>query len=180
MVHQIVLRETARQDLVLLRLEYGVFNFSSLSALYRVGPAMITNAVPGELSSMNKRKWKHTSADYFRITLTSDIIAEGATGRAHNAKIEVQTSNGHVYGYITITKIALEQRKRQRLWHEYAVYWQLAQKGVNGIAKVYGLFEDAANEALILIMSHAGTSLVKQLHYWQHRQVNLTDEQKYV
>ena len=164
----------------MLRLEYGVFNSSSPAALYRVGPAMITDAVPGELSSMNKRKRKHTFADYFRITLTSDIIAEGATGRAHNAKIEVQTSNGCVYGYIAIAKIALEQRKRQRLRHEYAVYRHLVRKGVNGIAKVYGLFEDAANEALILIMSHAGTSLVKQPHYRQHRQVTLTDEQKYV
>jgi hypothetical protein len=178
-LHQILLRETARRDLVLLRLEYGVFNSPSPAALYRVGPAIKTDVVPGELSSVNKRR-KHTSADYFRITLTSDVIAEGATGRAHNARIEVQTSDGRVYGYIAIAKIALEQRKRQRLRHEYAVYRYLDRKGVNGIVKVYGLFEDAGNEALILIMSHAGTSLAKQPHYRQHRQVSLTDEQKYV
>jgi hypothetical protein len=112
--------------------------------------------------------------------LTSDIIAEGATGRVHNANIEVQTGEGHVYGYTAIAKIALEQRKRQRLRHEYAIYRYLMRQGVNAVAKVYGIFEDAANEASILIMSHVGTSLVKQPHYRQHRQVSLTDEQKYI
>lgn len=112
--------------------------------------------------------------------MTSDIMAEGATGRVHNAKVEVQTSDGRVYGYVVIAKIALEQRKKQKLRHEYAVYRYLARQGVNGVAKVYGLFEDTAQEALILIMSHSGTSLVKQPHYQQHRQVSLTEDQKYV
>ncbi|KAF8334376.1 hypothetical protein F5887DRAFT_991484 [Amanita rubescens] len=175
----ILLRETSPRDLALLRLEYGVFNSPSPAALYRVGPATIIDAVPGELlSSRNKRKRKYISADYFCITLTSDIIAEGATGRVHNAKVEVQTSDGRVYGCLAIAKIALEQGKRQKLRHEYAIYRYLMRQGVNGVAKVYGLFEDAINEALILIMSHAGTSLVKQPHYRQHGQVSLTDEQK--
>jgi len=112
--------------------------------------------------------------------LTSDIIAEGATGRVHNAKVEVQTSDGRVYSYVVIAKITLEQRKKQRLRHEYAVYRHLARRGVNSVAKVYGLFEDSAQEALVLIMSHSGTSLVKQPHYRKHRQVSLTEEQKYV
>ena len=177
--YQIVLREASRRDLALLRLEYGVFNSPSPAALYRVGPATITDAAPGELlSSRNKRKRKYISSDYFRITLTSDIIAEGATGRAHSAKVEVQASDGRVHSCLAVAKIALEQRKRHKLRHEYAVYRYLARQGVDGVAKVFGLFEDSANEALILIMSHAGTSLVKQAHYRQHGQVSLTDEQK--
>lgn len=163
----------------MLRLEYGVFNSPSPAALYRVGPATTTDVERGELSSRNTREQKYTAADYFCITLTSDIIAEGATGRVHNAKVEVQTSDGRVYGYVAVAKIALEQTKRQKLRHEYAVYRHLAPQRINGVARVYGLFEDAAKEALILIMSHAGTSLVKQPHYRQHRQVSLTDEQKY-
>ena len=176
--YQIVLRETAGRDLALLRLEYGVFNSPSPAALYRVGPATITDVVRGELSSRNTRQQKYTSADYFCITLT-DVIAEGATGRVHNAKVEVKTIDGRVYGYVAAAKIALEQRNRQKLRHEYAVYRHLARQRVDGVARVYGLFEDAAKEALILIMSHAGTSLVKQPHYRQHRQVSLTHEQKY-
>ena len=177
--YQIVLRETAGRDLALLRLEYGVFNSPSPAALYRIGAATITDVVRGELSSRNMRQQKYTSAHYFCITLTSDVIAEGATGRVHTAKVEVKTSDGRVYGYVAAAKIALEQRNRQKLRHEYAVYQHLARQRVNGVARVYGLFEDAAKEALILIMSHAGTSLAKQPHYRQHRQVSLTLEQKY-
>ena len=65
--------------MALLRLEYGVFNSPLPAALYHVDPAAVADAVPGGTSPSKTRKQKHTSADYFCIMLTLDIIAEGAT-----------------------------------------------------------------------------------------------------
>ena len=174
-----MLRETARRHLALLRLEYGVYHSPTHTALHRVCPATIHGSAFEGGPLFDDKKRKYTPADYFRITLTSDVIAEGATGRVHNAKVEVQADNGYIYGYTAIAKIARQQKKRQKLRHEFAVYLYMAQQGVNSVANVYGLFEDAANEALVLIMSHAGMSLVKQPHYRQRGEVSLTDEQKY-
>ena len=179
-MYQIVLSETARRNLALLRLEYGVYSSPTPAALYRVGPATIHGtAFEGTHLFGDKRKRKYTPADYFRITLTSDVIAEGATGRVHYAKVEVQADNGHIYGYTAVAKIACQQKKRQKLWHEFAVYLYMARQGVKSVPRVYGLFEDAANEAVFLVMSHAGMSLVKQPHYQQSGEVSLTREQKY-
>lgn len=179
-MYQIVLSEAARRNLALLRLEYGVYNSPTPAALYRVGPATIHgSAFEGTYLFGDKRKRKYSPADYFRITLTSDVIEEGATGRVHHAKVEVQADNGHIYGYTAVAKIARQQKKRQRLRHEFAVYLYMARQGVNNAAQVYGLFEDAANEAVVLVMSHAGTSLAQQPHYEQRGQVILTHEQKY-
>ena len=116
--------------------------------------------------------------DYFHLTLTSEI-AEGATGKVHDAKIEVQASDGRVYGCEAVVKVALGNSQRQRLRHEYAVYRYMALKKVNCVASVYGLFEDAADEATVLAMNHVGTSLAKQPHYREHWEVSLTKEQKY-
>ena len=175
-----MLSETARRNLALLRLEYGVYNSPTPTALYRVGPATTRGSVfEGQSLLGDKRKRKYSPADYFRITLTSDVIAEGATGRVHNAKVEVQADNGHIYGYTAVAKIARQQKKRQKLQHEFAVYLYMARQGVNSIARVYGLFEDAVNEAVVLVMSHAGTSLAKQPHYQQCGEVSLTHEQKW-
>lgn len=176
---QIVLSETARRNLALLRLEYGIYNSPTPAALYRVGPATIHgSAFEGKYLFGDRGKRKYTPADYFRITLTSDVIAEGATGRVHNAKVEVQVDNGRVYSYTAVAKIARQEKKRQKLRHEFAVYLYMARQGVNSVARVYGLFEDAANEAVVLVMSHAGTSLVKQPHYQERGEVSLTHEQK--
>ena len=64
--------------------------------------------------------------------------------------------------------------------HEYAVYRYMGLKNVKGVAAVYGLFEDAANEALILVMSNVGKSLITQPSWRERLKVSLTEEEKYV
>ncbi|KAK2460208.1 hypothetical protein APHAL10511_007799 [Amanita phalloides] len=143
-----------------------------LYRIHRTAPSRVSAKTSG-----NKRKRQFTPKEYFRITLTSKI-AEGVTGKVHDAKIEVQTGDGRVHKCLGVVKIALDYRKRQKLRHEYAVYHYMALKKVKGIATVYGLFEDAANEAMLLVMSHTGTSLVKQPHYQERGEVKLSDKEK--
>ena len=163
-------------------MQYGVFNSPAPAVLNRTGHAAISYDIPeGEspTTGTHTKKRKCTPDEYFLITLKSEI-AEGATGKAHNAKIEVQTDDGRIHYCEGVVKVALEDEKRQKLQHEYAVYHYMANKGVKGVPTVYGLFEDALNEAMVLIMSHAGTILVRQPHYRQHGDVSLTNEEKYV
>jgi len=54
----------------------------------------------------------------------------------------------------------------------------MALQKVNCVASVYGLFEDAANEATVLAMYRVGTSLATQPHYREYWEVSLTEEQK--
>ncbi len=167
-----MLHEAGRRNLALLRLKYGVFNSSAPTILHRIGHSAESQSRP----TIEERKYG--PGDYFHLTLTSEI-AEGATGKVHDAKIEVQASDGRVYGCEAVVKVALGNSQRQRLRHEYAVYRYMALKKVNCVASVYGLFEDAANEATVLAMSRVGTSLVEQPHYREHWEVSLTKEQKY-
>jgi len=164
-----MLYETGRRSLALLRLKYGVFNSPAPAILHRVGHSP-------ESQSIEERDY--SPEEYFHLTLTSEIT-EGATGKVHDAKIEVQASDGRVYGCKGVVKVALGNDQRQRLRHEYAIYRYMALEKVNCVASVYGLFEDVANEATVLVMNHVGTSLATQPHYREHGEVSLTEEQKY-
>jgi len=170
-----MLRDTNSRALALLRMQYSVFNSPAPAALYRIGSAIEPGRLLPDVDMGRKRRYHGTQ--YFCITVVSDI-AQGATGKVHDAKIEVQTSDGHIHSIGAIVKIALDLKQREKLRHEYAVYRYMALKGVNHVVAIYGLFEDAANEAMILVMSHVGESLVKQPHYREHRQVKLTEEEQ--
>ena len=157
---------------MLLSFEYGVFYSPAPATLHRAD-----RLSDGEPRHTARKERKYSPEDYFHLTLTSEI-AEGATGKVHDAKIEVQASDCRVYSCEGVVKIALGIKAREKLRHEYAVYRYMALKRVKCVASVYGLFEDAANEATVLAMSHVGTSLVKQPHYREHGKVSLTEEQK--
>ncbi|KAK2467429.1 hypothetical protein APHAL10511_000664 [Amanita phalloides] len=172
--HSILLRETGRRNLALLRLQYGVFNSPAPAALYRIGCATSSHDTVDDSLANYPKKRTYAPEEYFRITLTSEI-AEGAIGKVHNAVIEIQTNDGRIDSCVGVVKIALEKRKQEKLRHEYAVYRYMATKKVKHVAIVYGLFEDAADEAMILVMSHAGISLVTQSHYREHGEVSLTE-----
>ena len=120
-----------------------MFNSPAPAVLNRTGRAAIPHDIhEGEPSITDTKKRKYAPKEYFLITLTSEI-AEGGTGKAHNAKIEVQTDDGLIHCCGGVVKVALEDEKRQKLRHEYAVYRYMANKGVESVPTVYGLFEDA-------------------------------------
>ncbi|KAK2465851.1 hypothetical protein APHAL10511_001492 [Amanita phalloides] len=108
-------------------------------ALYRIDPTASSRA--SNRTSRSKKKRDFTSKEYFRITLTSKV-AEDATAKVLDAKIEVQTGDGRVHERLGAAKFVLELRKRQKLRHEYHY---MALKKVKGITMVY----DVASTGLI-------------------------------
>ena len=80
-----MLHETGRRNLALLRLKYGVFNSPAPTILHRIGHSAESQSRP----TVDERKYG--PGDYFHLTLKSEI-AEGASGKVHDAKIEVQAS----------------------------------------------------------------------------------------
>ncbi|KAG6843570.1 hypothetical protein H0H87_003063 [Tephrocybe sp. NHM501043] len=107
------------------------------------------------------KKNTYTSNEYMLLTLTSRI-AEGATGVAHTARLEI-LANGCVCNLEVIVKLAFNSKQTRRLRHEHTIYMHLAANGVEeGIPYVFGLFEDVETKAMALIMSHEGKCLLQK------------------
>ncbi|KAG6851674.1 hypothetical protein H0H87_012879, partial [Tephrocybe sp. NHM501043] len=127
-------------------MRYGVWNSSTPAAFVKIGAV---------------KKAKYTSNEYMLLILTSKI-AEGATGVAHTARLEIFV-NGRVFNLEVIVKLAFHSKQTQRLRHEHTIYMHLAANGVEeGIPHIFGLFEDVETKAMALIMSHEGKCLLQK------------------
>ncbi|KAG6901628.1 hypothetical protein C0995_009796 [Termitomyces sp. Mi166 len=139
-----VKKYATRCSLALLEIRYGPYNSPAPAALVRSG-------------TKQKKVYKHD--EYLLLTLTSKI-AEGATGVAHIARLEILV-NECTYSAKVVVKIAFSKKQVKRLRHEHSVYAHLASRGVvEGIPFLFGMFEDVEMNAVALVMSHVGECLL--------------------
>ncbi|KAG6814858.1 hypothetical protein H0H87_006996, partial [Tephrocybe sp. NHM501043] len=132
--------------MVLLEMRYGIWNSSTPAAFVKIGAA---------------KKSNYTSDEYMLLVLTSRI-AEGATGVAHTARLEIFV-DGRVFNLEVIVKLAFHSKQTGRLRHKHTIYMHLAANGVEeGIPHIYGLFEDVETKAMALIMSYEGKCLLQK------------------
>ncbi|KAK2461324.1 hypothetical protein APHAL10511_006851 [Amanita phalloides] len=167
-----VAAEVRGRNLMLLRLQYGSYNSPAPTSCYRLGRPIGSGSTSASVTS--KPKHKYRPDEYFYVTLTSELL-EGATGRLHLAQMKVQTAAKLVHECEVVVKVALEPEQQKRVRHEYNVYRHLATQGVKQIPQIYGLFEEASEEAVILVMNNVGKSLDEN-DYWRHG--SLRDEEK--
>ncbi|RDB15957.1 Mitogen-activated protein kinase 14B [Hypsizygus marmoreus] len=135
-----VVRESHSRNLAILRIRYAHFNSEAPASFLRV------NSV---------RETTYTPKEYLSITITSEIAA-GAAGDVHAATLELLASNGEAVHYDVVVKLAFEPEQQTRMRHEFAVYQHLISSGVKGIPHIFGLFQDAESDALMLVMTNVG------------------------
>lgn len=128
-------------------------------------PASLTRLDPSippafRLDRPAPKKLKRSYAPHEYITLIiGHDFSRGGTGVAHEAKLELHTKDGRLLVRDVVVKLAFTPIQRQRLWHEYSVYYFLSSKGVSGILTAVGVYESSEDGVSALVMTRGGTSL---------------------
>ena len=154
-----LLHETKLRRIAMVYLRYGIYD-SPVPACF------IRQTAPTSSDAKKSTPWfppqspgteRKFRPDECMVLIITSEIAEGATGIVHDAKLQVQTSDGYLTGDVVI-KLALRPDQKASLLNEYSIYQHLASKRVNGIPTVLGIF-DCKEGPSILIMTHGGTCL---------------------
>ncbi|KAJ7648306.1 hypothetical protein DFH06DRAFT_1476341 [Mycena polygramma] len=143
------------RNLVLLYIQYDVYNSPVPASFIRSAPALL-DSVPDRPFAPPPVKRRYEQGEYTTIILTS-AIAAGATGIAHNAILKVTTAEGATLEETVVVKITFTTEQQDRLRHEYEVYRRLAN--VQGVPKIYGIFDDLEGGAIVLVMTCCGECL---------------------
>ncbi|KAJ6458408.1 hypothetical protein C8R47DRAFT_1163195 [Mycena vitilis] len=146
------------RNLVLLYIQYDVYNSPVPASFIRSAPALV-ESVPDRPFTRPPVKRRYEQNECITITLTSEIAA-GATGIAHTAILKVTTAGGATAEETVVVKITFTSEQQDRLRHEYDVYRRLADSDVQGVPKIYGIFDDLEGGAIVLVMSRCGESLL--------------------
>ena len=144
------------RDVILLFLQYGIYDSSNPSTFIRSLP---TGEAPDPLPSWEIVK-NYKLEECLTIVLKSEI-GHGATGQVLRGTLEVEASEGCVLLDVAV-KLALSSDQRDTLRNEYATYHQLRLKAVtSGIITPLGLFYDVDPEGgqSTLVMPYAGVQL---------------------
>ncbi|KAF7309352.1 Protein kinase domain-containing protein [Mycena indigotica] len=148
----------SQRDMMLLHLQYDIYYSPAPASFFRTTQCLVhkSNRQPA-YSTQIKRSYQ--PYETFDIVLTSRI-GSGATGTVHGATARMTTKDGQrLTEENLIVKMAFKERPQRRMRHEYEVYKHLAEHGVTGVPRIYGLFEDLEGGAIALVMSNCGQDL---------------------
>jgi hypothetical protein len=146
----------SRRDIILLFLQYGIYDSSNPSTFIRSLP---TGQAPIPLPSREIVR-SHKLEECLTVVLKSEI-GHGATDEVLRGTLEVEASEGCVLLDVAV-KLALSSEQCAALRNEYAAYQQLRLKAVtSGITAPLGLFYDVDPEGgpSALVMPYAGVPL---------------------
>jgi hypothetical protein len=154
-----MIQAATKRDVVLLYLQYDVYNSPSPSVFLRSAPSITSDsqvATPLCLRPISSYKLDECQT----IVLTSEI-GRGATGVVHHGKLEMEGSDRLVRLNVVV-KLSFSSEQQDALKSEYEVYRKLALKGVQrGITRALGLFHDSEGGPYALVLLYAGVSLVE-------------------
>ena len=148
----------SRRDIVLLYLQFGIYDSTNPSTFIRSLP---TGQAPDPLPSREIVQ-NYKIEECLTIVLKS-VIGRGATGHVFRGTLEVEALEGCVLLDVVV-KLALSSDQRDALKNECATYHQLRLKAVtSGITSPLGLFYDLDPEGgpSALVMPYAGVQLDK-------------------
>ena len=92
------------------------------------------------------------------LILTSKF-PEGGTGKAHGGTLQVKSPEGQQLDLKIVVKLSFNKEQKARLQNEHRIYEHLAEKRGEGVADMFGLFEDVEEGVLALVLTHEGVSL---------------------
>ena len=150
--YQSTLELASGRNVILLYLQYGIYDSSAPSTFVRSGPIGHPIPLPSPETVRN-----YQLDECLTIVLKSEI-GHGATGQVLRGTLEVEASE--CLSLDVAVKLALASEQREALKDEYKIYHQLRSEGVTaGITTPLGLFEDVEGGACILVMPYVGASL---------------------
>ncbi|KAJ7065525.1 hypothetical protein C8F01DRAFT_748504 [Mycena amicta] len=155
---QSALMLASQRNMMLLHLQYDIYHSRAPASFIRANPCLEhgKGRKPGKIPSIKRAYKPH---EYFEIILGSKL-GDGAVGIVHGAMARVTTKDGEtLVEENLVVKLAFRHQPQERMRYEYMVYTRLAEHGVTGVPKVYGLFEDLEGGAIALLMSNCGKNL---------------------
>ncbi|KAM6503753.1 hypothetical protein JOM56_000696 [Amanita muscaria] len=152
--HEITVKSTLElasgRNVILLYLQYGIYDSSAPSTFVRSGPIGHPTPLPSRETVRN-----YQLEECLTIVLKSEI-GHGATGQVLRGTLEVEASE--CVSLDVAVKLALASEQRKALRDEYKIYHQL-RSVTAGITTPLGLFEDVEGGACILVMPYVGAPL---------------------
>ncbi|KAF8351680.1 hypothetical protein F5887DRAFT_1069354 [Amanita rubescens] len=146
------------RDLVLLCLQYDVYDSPIPASFLRSAPSIMTHTRSPTPPFSAQAIHSCGLEDCLTIVLTSEI-GRGATGVVHRGTLKPAICDGAM-PLDVVVKLAFDSDQRDALRSEYEVYRRLKSKGVRqGIATALGFFDDSEGCACALVLLYAGVSL---------------------
>ena len=156
---QKTIQAASKRDLLLLYLQYGVYDSPIPSSFIRSAPPIMAKATFPVPPLSPRAIHTYTLYECLSIVLTSEI-GWGATGVVHRGTLKVQNGDGFV-PLDVVVKLAFNSQQRGMLKTEYETYSRLRSKGiVRGLTTALGFFDDTEDGPCALVMLYAGDSLV--------------------
>jgi hypothetical protein len=150
---QSTLELVGSRNVILLYLQYDIYDSSAPSTFVRSGP---TGQAPIPLPSQETVR-NYQLEECLTIVLKSEI-GRGATGEVLRGTLEVEASACVLLD--VAVKLALTSEQRDALRSEYNIYHRLRLSGVTaGIITPLGLFDDVEGGACALVMPYVGIPL---------------------
>src|SRR6266576_5643276 len=147
--YQSTLELASGRNVILLYLQYGIYDSSAPSTFDRSGPAGHPTPLPSQETVRN-----YQLEECLTIVLKSEI-GHDAIGQVLRGTLEVEASECALLD--VAVKLALGSRWCKALRDEYKIYHQLRSKGVTtGITTPLGLFDDVEGGACALVMPYVG------------------------
>ena len=141
------------RDVILLYLQYGIYDSPAPSTFVRSGP---DGRAPVPLPSRETVR-NYRLEQCLSIVLESEI-GHGATGEVLRGTLKVEASACVMLD--VAVKLALGSERGNSLREEYKIYRLLTKSGATaGITSPLGLFDDVGGEACALVMPYEGTPL---------------------
>ena len=154
--YQSTLELASGRNVILLYLQYGIYDSSAPSTFVRSGPIGHPIPLPSPETVQN-----YQLDECLTIVLKSEI-GHGATGQVLRGTLGVEASE--CLSLDVAVKLALASEQRKALKDEYKIYHQLRSEGVTaGITTPLGLFEDVEGGACILVMPYVGARSLQRL-----------------
>ncbi|KAJ7065562.1 hypothetical protein C8F01DRAFT_1366523 [Mycena amicta] len=155
---QSALMLASQRDMMLFHLQYDIYHSRAPASFIRAN-LCLEHGKGRKLGKIPSIKRAYKPHEYFEIILGSQL-GDGAVGIVHGAMARVTTKDGEtLVEENLVVKLAFRHQPQERMRYEYKVYTRLAEHGVTGVPKVYGLFEDLEGGAIALLMSNCGTNL---------------------
>jgi len=143
----------SRRNVVLLYLQYGVYDSPNPSTFIRASP----NGDPAPRPS--PQIFQNYQLDECLSIVLNSEIGHGATGKVLRGTLSVEASSACVLLDIVV-KLAIGSERGAALRDEYKIYHLMKKIGVTaGITTPLGLFDDVEGGVSALVMPYAGTPL---------------------
>jgi hypothetical protein len=155
--YQKTIHEANNRDVVLLYLQYDMYDSLVPASFLRSGPSLMapTKSTP----PASPRATRTYGLEECLIVVLTSEIGRGATGVVHRGILKPENSDG-ASPLDVVVKLAFDFDQRDALRSEYEVYRRLRSNRVSrGIGTVLGFFDDLEDAACALVMRYAGVPL---------------------